>query len=483
MNKKKILIVEDDVLLAKDISQTLSNSGYSITSIVSSGQEALKKAEENRPDLVFMDIILDGEINGIETARQINARFSIPVIYITAYSDKKIVEAAKLTEPFGYMIKPINEKELTITAEIVLSKYEKKKKAEKSLSETKKKYYHLKENINEGIVIINKNGFISDVNKKFLEMNSYTRNELIGHPISEFLEEKSLQKYKEQIAVGAEGNHQNLDLIWKKKDKQEIFTVFSPKFIWDREGNLKDGIGVLTDVTEQRQVENELMRSQWELRRLSQHLQNVREKEGKRIAREIHDELGQALTALKIDLSYLSKKFVKESPNQKQFTAKIRAMSDLIDKTIKTVQKVSAELRPRLLDDLGLIPAIEWYTQDFQKRTTIECESELESHGIDLDSDCNTAIFRIFQEALTNVARHAEATRIKISLKKADGEIELLISDNGKGISEDDVFSPNSLGLIGMRERIRPFGGKIKLHSVPHKGTTLRVTLPVNKST
>jgi len=480
MDKFKILIVEDDALVAEDIKQILQNSRYSVTSIVTSGQEAFIKIMEDFPDLVLMDIVLKGKMNGIETAHKINTHLDIPVIYITAYSEKDTLEAAKFTQPYGYLIKPIDEKELLIAIEIALNKYREKKNIEKTLAETESRYHQLIKNINESIILLDEKGIISFVNDNFLKMNGYSQAEIIGHSIEEFLERKSLEEYRKQESCKKNENHYEFELVWEKKNGQNVITKASLELIYDDKADFKGSLMVLTDITKRRQVEKELVRSQWELRRLSQHLQNIREKEGKRIAREIHDELGQALTALKMDVFYLSKKFLNNHKNKELFMEKTKSMLELIDETICTVQKISAELRPRLLDDLGLVPAIEWYIKDFKERTKIECKSDLDFNGIKLDPDCSTAIFRIFQEALTNIARHAEATKVNISLKRINSQLQIQISDNGKGIKEDDIYSPNSLGLIGIRERIRPFNGELKLYTSENGGTTLSVSLPFN---
>jgi len=480
MDKFKILIVEDDALVAEDIRQILQDSRYYVTSILTSGQEALIKIKKDSPDLVIMDIVLKGKMDGIETANKIHNHFDIPIIYVTAYSGRNTLEAAKLTQPYGYLIKPINEKELLIAIEIALNKYREKKNIEKALSESESRYRQLIENINESIILLDEKGIISFVNDNFLKMNGYSQAEVIGHSIAKFLERESLEKYRKQVSCKKNKNHYEFELVWKKKNGQNVLTKASLELIYDDRADFKGSLMVLTDITKRRQVEKELVRSQWELRRLSQHLQNVREKEGKRIAREIHDELGQALTALKMDIFYLSKKFLNNYKNKKIFIEKTKSMLELIDETIRTVQKISAELRPRLLDDLGLVPAIEWYIKDFQERTKIECKSDLDFDGIKLDPDCSTAIFRIFQEALTNIARHAEATEVNISLKRINSKLEIQISDNGKGIKEDDIYSPNSLGLIGMKERIRPFNGELKLYAHEKGGTTLSVSFPVN---
>jgi len=480
MDKFKILIVEDDALVAEDIKQAIQNSGYSVTSIATSGLEALIKVKKDSPDLVLMDVVLKGKMDGIETAHKIHTHFNIPIIYITAYSGKDTLAAAKLTKPYGYLIKPINEKELLIAIEIALNKYREKKDIEETLSETESRYRQLIERINESIILLDKKGIISFVNDNFLKMNGYSQAEVIGHSIVEFLEGESIEKYRKQVSCKKNENHYEFELVWKRKNGQNVITKASLELIYDDRADFKGSLMVLTDITKHRQVEKELVRSQWELRRLSQYLQNIREKEGKRIAREIHDELGQALTALKMDIFYLSKKFLNNYKNKKLFIKKTKSMLELIDETIRTVQKISAELRPRLLDDLGLVPAIEWYIKDFQERTKIECKSDLDFNCIKLDPDCSTAIFRIFQEALTNIARHAEATEVNISLKRINSKLEIQISDNGKGIKEDDIYSPNSLGLIGMKERIRPFNGELKLYNPENGGTTLSISLPFN---
>jgi len=219
------------------------------------------------------------------------------------------------------------------------------------------------------------------------------------------------------------------------------------------------------------------------LRRLSRHLQFVSERESKRIAREVHDELGQALTALKMDISWLSHKIAADDVNKERLLEKTSSMLWLVDKTIEAVQKISAELRPGLLDDLGLVPAIEWQAQEFQKRSGIKCTIKMEADDLEFGPDCSTAIFRIVQEALTNIARHARATRVTLHLKEKDGKLNLMIRDNGVGINREDIFSPESLGIIGMRERLVSFGGVLKLKGIPGRGTELTILIPLKECT
>lgn len=242
------------------------------------------------------------------------------------------------------------------------------------------------------------------------------------------------------------------------------------------EGLLKLVLGISQDVTERKLFEEELKSSRERMRQLLAHLQSVREDERTRISREIHDELGQALTALKMDLSWLISRLGKD---HKPILVKARLMSKLIDTNIQTVKRISSELRPGLLDNLGLTAALEWQAEDFRKRTGIKCAVSICPDDVDVERDVSTAIFRIFQETLTNVVRHAKAKSVRVSLKKTEEALVFQVKDNGKGISEKQISSPTSIGLIGMKERVHFFGGRMEITS--KKGTVVTVTIPIKK--
>jgi signal transduction histidine kinase len=235
-------------------------------------------------------------------------------------------------------------------------------------------------------------------------------------------------------------------------------------------------MGNVIDTTERRLAENAIKRSEEQLRNLTSYLQRVGEIERTNIAREIHDELGQTLTVLKMDLSWLKKRLPAD---QISLYERAETMAHLINKTIQTVKKISTALRPGLLDDLGLGAAIEWQTEEFQQRTGIKCDTTIEPKDITLDKDRNTAIFRILQETLTNVARHARASEVRVSLKQRDAFVELKVRDNGKGITEEQIHNPKSFGLIGIRERVKIFGGNNIMKGIPGKGTIMMVRIPV----
>ena len=233
-------------------------------------------------------------------------------------------------------------------------------------------------------------------------------------------------------------------------------------------------IGAMMDITDRKLIEQRLRDSREQLRALTAHLERIREEERTRIAREIHDELGQALTGLKMDLSW----FAARLPNQPMLQEKAVGMLKLIDSTVHAVRRLSTELRPAILDSLGLIPAIEWLAQEFQKRTSVTCEFVATDDELNLDHERTTALFRICQESLTNVARYAQATSVHIELDSDDSQITSRISDNGRGITEEETKARNSFGLLGMRERARLLGGTFEISGAPGKGTALTVRLP-----
>ncbi len=229
--------------------------------------------------------------------------------------------------------------------------------------------------------------------------------------------------------------------------------------------------------------EQQLRNSRDQLRQLSAHLQSVREEERVHIAREIHDELGQMLTVLKMDLSLVSRKLRRNFSNggTHEILEELSAMSKLVDTTILSIRRIAVELRPELLDDLGLKDAIEWEAKTFQARTEIKTEFNSSMKVSSLDKEYSTALFRILQEALTNVARHARATEVVIKLAYDRKDLVLEIRDNGRGITNEESSRLHSLGLLGMRERVLLIGGTINITGILNFGTTVHVRVPIAK--
>ena len=232
---------------------------------------------------------------------------------------------------------------------------------------------------------------------------------------------------------------------------------------------------VLRDVTNRKLADNELRESRESLRRLSASLQQVREEEKARIARELHDELGQALTSLKMDLEEIAGHF---EPQQNEPLKRVDAMRSVLNATVASVRRIATELRPLMLDDLGLIATIEWLTSDFAARTGLQVAVDLPGPELNVAKDVATALFRVLQESLTNVTRHANASRVEVKLSTSGAEARLHIRDDGKGIEPASMHKSRSFGLLGMRERAAMVGGTLTIDGSPGAGTTIVMTVP-----
>jgi PAS domain S-box-containing protein len=243
----------------------------------------------------------------------------------------------------------------------------------------------------------------------------------------------------------------------------------------DREGRIIGHFGIQRDVTQRRLEEKEILRSRQELRDLTARLQLVREEERTEIAREVHDELGQALTGLKIDLAWLKPRLA----DRQALAERVQSIIVRIDGAMDTVRRIATDLRPSVLDDLGLVAAVEWQAQEFERRTGITTQLEVQATHPELDDVCATTAFRILQETLTNVARHAHATRVKVALRVSAEELTLEVIDNGRGISKSELLSSTSLGLIGSRERAIACGGKLVIRGIRDHGTIALLRIPI----
>jgi len=232
---------------------------------------------------------------------------------------------------------------------------------------------------------------------------------------------------------------------------------------------------LIREIAERKVIEDDLRKAEARLRAFAAHVESVREDERTRLAREVHDELGQALTGLKMDLAWLEKRLPGE---QEEAAGSIKSMFPPIDATIRSVRRISSALRPQVLDDVGLIGALKWQANEFQVRTGIRCKIDLPSEEPALDRARSTTAFRVLQEALTNVARHAGATRVDISLRVDADHFILKIADNGRGVSEAELRDPKSLGLLGIRERAFLLGGNVEIEGKGGEGTTVTLSIP-----
>jgi PAS domain S-box-containing protein len=261
------------------------------------------------------------------------------------------------------------------------------------------------------------------------------------------------------------------------KDKKVIYCEWHNSVLRDEAGNIITIMSLGQDVTDRTIAEEKLSESYNQIRSLIEHLQNVREEERAHIAREIHDELGQQLTVLKMDVAWLSKKINGTSNAIKE---KLNDLTSLLDNTVQSVRRIASELRPSMLDDLGLAPAMEWHLNEFGKRSGIKILFHEPDQELELPKQVKMGLFRILQESLTNVARHSKATKVQVELKEKNKRLLLRIEDNGIGFDQQQVAQKKTLGLLGMKERTAMMGGSYEIQSKPGKGTEISVDIPLS---
>jgi PAS domain S-box-containing protein len=358
-----------------------------------------------------------------------------------------------------------------------------RKKMEKVLRDSEKRYRDLYENAPDMYHSINKEGIIIYCNETEARMLGYSKEEIIGRPLADFFTEESKKMHAQELPFLKDKKvHPDVEREFVRKDGSTFTASLNISTEVDENGELFRTKTIARDLTERRRVE-ELKKSQEQLRSLSAYLESAREEEKKRIARQIHDELGHALTTLSLDLSWLNNRLTGEGDTLDIDLIKTRtqAMSDLIESTVQTVQRISSELIPGVLDHLGLAEAIKWQVDKYRSRTGIIYDVNINTDHIELDQNSAIAVFRIFQETLINIVRHADATKVKVLLIDNDKELILEVEDNGKGINAEHITNPESVGLIGIRERARILGGKVNISGKPDKGTTVKVVIPMNE--
>lgn len=312
-------------------------------------------------------------------------------------------------------------------------------------------------------------------NDRFEKVTGYSAQEIAKmQPFDFFAEEDKPLLEEKKAEVLAKGTSDVESYLFTKSG-EKIPYFFTVAHI------VNDGVscilGTGVDITDRKKAEDKLNKSYTEIRKLTGHIQAVREEERTHIAREIHDELGQQLTVLKMDVSWLNKKL--KVPDEDPVKIKVKDLLGMLDSTVKTVRRISSDLRPSLLDDLGLVAAMEWQLAEFSKRFDITTNLSTSIEDVKLPDDIKTGIFRILQESLTNVARHAKATNVMVSFEKLMENFVLSIADNGTGFDKQILENKKTLGILGMKERSAMIGGNYDIISSSGKGTTVILTVPV----
>lgn len=483
-----LLIVDDkeyNLLLLETI---LKKSDVNLIK-ASSGIEALEKARGIEIALAILDVMMPG-MNGYELAMKLNEERiddKIPVIFLTAnYENETEVCRGYDSGAVDYLIKPINIQVLVSKVKVLLDFFNQKQhiirsaallkesanelmKVNDALKKSEEKYRSYIDNAPNGVFVVDENGKYLEVNDAACNITGYSKEELLQMSVSDIIQRESSLSDQDYFKSCFNIDKTKVDLCFKHKDES--------KHWWSVESVRLAGNRFLCftqDITEKKRVNEELQSSLEQLHQLTQYIEKVREEERVAISRELHDDLGQALTAVRIDLG-----IIKQMIFDTEVISKINEVSKLVKNTIITVQRLTAKLRPQIIDDLGLEAAIEWYTKEFAQRNKIKVFLHLDNE-LSISADASLSIFRIMQESLTNISRYAKASRIDIWLSKDGDTISFSISDDGIGITEDEIKSRKSFGIIGMKERVASLGGSFKICPGKEKGTEISINFPLN---
>ena len=350
-----------------------------------------------------------------------------------------------------------------------------RRRAEEAVRESEEKYRSLFDSSREAIVLTAPDGRLVDANPAFLELLDYAQDDLAGLRMPNLVVDGP--DVNEFLArLHREGQILDDECRFRRKDGTVIDCIRTI-VVWRNEaGEVVAHQGLIRDVTQSKRDHAELQRSREELRSLATHLQLVREEERSAVAEELHDEVGQALSALKMDIGYCRRQLPPRS--LAALRPKIEAMMDLLDSTIERLRNLYSDLRPGMLDDLGLAATVEWRASELERRFGIKCRV-VKADPVRLrDADCALALYRAFQGALDNVVRHSGATEFEVDLEQRGGYVTLRVSDNGRGITDEEMASPTALGLAEMRERVLSCGGKLIIRRGDGEGTIVEASAP-----
>lgn len=481
----RLLLVEDSDDDAELILLALRAGQLDFQSLcVSSEAELYNALAQQEWDLVLTDFnLLTLSAHEVVSVVRADPR-DIPVIVVSGYIGEE--EAVSLMKggasdfvPKHNLARllPAVEREIR-EAEVRRSE----RQALRALQEQERFLRDITSALGEGIVVMDHRWKVIYMNPEAERLLGWTEAELLGKPMHESVHylkpDGSIHPAHECpiTHLRQDGDRCQIeDDVYVRKDGSLLPISYVATRITDQNGAIQY-VNAFQDRTARKQAEEELQASRQQLRELNAFLQRVREKERTHIARELHDELGQVLSGLHMDVDWLKRRLPAEDGPE---AGKIVAMTELIDSALGTVRRISTDLRPAVLDDLGLEAAVEWLIDGLHSRTGIACQLQFDLDDGLLEEPIATAAFRLVQESLTNIVRHAQASQVQVSLGVADGELRLLVRDNGVGF-DVDTHRPSSFGLLGMRERVLALNGGFQVDSQPGAGTSVIVSIPLD---
>jgi len=471
---KQILIVEDDVIIADQIAFQLRKLGYEVAEIIQSGEEALDWLEHHSVDLILLDIFLSDKMDGFQTAEEVVKRFPTPIIYITSNPDVSHADRLKISNTYGYLQKPVKEQELGRTIEYALYKW----KVDADIEQSEAWLEQILKTISDGVIVLDHKArvlFANRMAKELFSIDEENRTLSIDEQVV-FYELKSGSRLNTVfMSKNPDAKHRIRCVVNQKKKEKEVFAEIQVS-----KGDSDEIAYVLLvrEISEQLKLERSIMESREELRNLNQRLVDAQEDERKKLAHELHDDLGQYLVRLKIDMRGIEQEINKQESVSDTLTQKIETTKTLISDTVKIVKDLTNMLRPQLIEHFGLSVAVQDMFRRIEKTSKLVVESnfdaDLDNHTYDFSID----LYRIIQESVTNALKHAEATVFTVNCYAEGNDLLLLLKDDGKGFNVEKFEKGKSLGLIGMRERAFHWGGELNVRSNKGKGTTIELRIP-----
>jgi PAS domain S-box-containing protein len=344
------------------------------------------------------------------------------------------------------------------------------------LEDERQRYRELFDFAPEAYLLTDIYGVIHEANHTAADLLKVPVKSLLGKPLAVYVSAEDKQPFYRLLVTARDTTTRKIgEFTLRPRHHEPVQAEFTVLTTRDHRGMPITQRWLIRDITHRKQVESDLEQSRHQLETFATNVETAGEEERARVAREIHDELGQTLTGLRLDIG-MAKKQVPE--DMTELHGKLDDISSTVVSTIQTVRRIMTDLRPSVLDEAGLIAAMEWQCRDFKARTGIHCRFLSKENELDLDHEATNAIFRLSQEMLTNAAKHSGASRVTIELKQGQRWVQLEVRDNGRGITEEEINNPVTAGLLGMRERVRLLNGEITFQGAHGRGTRIRVKLP-----
>jgi PAS domain S-box-containing protein len=462
-----VMVVDDAPQNIKLMRAALAHAGYNVLEAVD-GATALALALASPPDLILLDVRMPG-MDGFEVCARLKAQEAtrhIPVIFMTASNDEEEETRCFKVGAADFITKPVMLPTALARVQAHLKLHNRQRRLEGMFQD-------VVELAPDAFILSDAQGVIQRINAHAEQLFGYPREELVGTPLARLLP----LHQSASATTGANAETRPLDddasAVGVRKNGDRFPAEVNQSPIQTPTGLLS--MAVVRDVTERRQAQRALSASRQQLRALAAQNEAARETERKHVAREVHDELGQLLTGMRMELSLLEMRF---GPVDPLIGAKVKDMKLLVDQAIQGVRNVAISLRPAALD-MGLVPAIEWLCADITRRTGMVCQLRLGAGAIALSDERAVVVFRIVQESLTNASRYAGGKRVEIDLSCDDDLMRLEIRDDGRGFDLATQAKRHSFGLLGMHERALALGGQLNIASAPGAGTAISVRIPL----